>query len=161
MVFGQSPPESSGSSSPQGRSHFRAPVAQHRCSEMRTITSWMMGSLSFPSRLTLRSTTHSAVASALTGASTEPEGLLRDGPGAYGPQLSAEERTHRRVRTTSPTSNLIPKEQVLRGVESCSATRLRNCQTNSSMRFGNTRKRWPTSWSSHSSPEILKAEPHV
>jgi len=54
-----------------------------------------------------------------------------------------------------------PKKRALSDAANCSAMRPGKCQTSSSMRFGNMRKRWPSSWSNCSSPEILKAEPHV
>ena len=68
---------------------------------------------------------------------------------------------HGRVWTTSSIAKPSPKKRALRDAANCSAMRPRNCPTSSSMRFGIMRKRWPTSWSKYSSPEILKAEPHL
>lgn len=92
VVFGRTPPEGSGSTP---NSTQVAPLRSSGAIPVPSDTDHHVvdGGLALVPVKTLRfaSTTPNGVASVLTGSSTEPGSrLLRDGPGAYGPQCSAE-----------------------------------------------------------------------
>ena len=84
-----------------------------RCTEIRTITSSMMGSLSSPSRLSASLRPRLRRGFGLDGILDRARSrLLRDGPGAYGPQgVRRPTAFDGRVWTTSSIAKPTPKKR--------------------------------------------------